>query len=285
LIHEDQKQRVWDVEFEGNAIASDARLKSFIESKPGIAKLIGGNVNRDEIEQDVLRLTNYYRTLGFFNARIGREVSESNDGKWVTIRFIIDEGPRYQIRSVSFIGNNNYQSEQLLGLLELKPSAEGAPIFNSTKMNSDVNTLRELYGSEGFVFATVQAEPRFLEEPGLLDMVYKIDEGEQYRVGKINVHFEGDFGITRREVVLSRLGLNPGDNIDSNKIRSAERVLGASQIFAGPGTPGAQPPRVVVRPPGIDGEGSGSKGGSQTRVSNSGGSATRGSNGSGTTRR
>lgn len=278
LIHEDQRQRVWDVEFEGNELASDARLKSFIESKPGIAKLIGGNVNRDEIEQDVLRLTNYYRTLGYFNARIGREISESNDGKWVTIRFIIDEGPRYKIRSVAFIGNKAYQSEQLLGLLELKPGADGVPEFNSTKMNSDVRALRELYGTEGFVFATVQAEPRFLEEPGLLDMVYKINEGEQYRVGEINVHFEGDFGITRREVVLSRLGLSPGDKIDSNKIRKGERALGSSQIFAAAGTPGAQPPKIVVRPPELGEQGSGTRGGEPpTRLSNR--------NGSGTTRR
>ena len=71
LIHEDQKQRIWKVAFEGNAIASDARLRNFIESKPGILKMIGGLVKRDEIEQDVLRLTNYYRSLGFFNARIG----------------------------------------------------------------------------------------------------------------------------------------------------------------------------------------------------------------------
>lgn len=282
LIHEDQKQRVWDVEFEGNLIATDARLKSFIESKPGIAKLIGGNVKRDEIEQDVLRLTNYYRTLGFFNARVGREVSESNDGKWVTIRFIIDEGPRYRVRNVSFIGNNAYRQDQLLGLLELKPAEEGAPEFNSTKMNADVNALRQLYGSEGFVFATVQAEPRFLEEPGLLDMVYKINEGEQYRVGKINVHFEGDFGVTRREVVLSRLGLSPGDKIDSNVIRTSERALGSSQIFAGPGTPGAQGPRVVVRPPELSGEGSGTRGGSG---GGGGGSGTRGGGGSGTKRR
>ena len=283
LIHEDQKQRVWDVEFEGNELASDARLKSFIESKPGIAKLIGGNVNRDEIEQDVLRLTNYYRTLGYFNARIGREVSESNDGKWVTIRFIIDEGPRYKIRSVAFIGNQAYQSDQLMGLVELKPGADGIPEFNSTKMRTDVTALRELYGSEGFVFATVQAEPRFLEEPGLLDMVYKIDEGEQYRVGEINVHFEGDFGITRREVVLSRIGLSPGDKIDSNKIRKGERTLGSSQIFAAAGTPGAQPPKIVVRPPELDGDGSGTRSGG-SRVANDQG--TRGSgDGSGTKRR
>ena len=127
LIHEDQKQRIWKVDFEGNAIASDARLRHFIESKPGILKMIGGLVKRDEIEQDVLRLTNYYRSLGFFNARIGREVSESNDGRWLTIRFIINEGPRYRVRNVSFIGNQSYEAEQLMRLVELKPGEEINP--------------------------------------------------------------------------------------------------------------------------------------------------------------
>ncbi len=253
IIHEDVRQRVWDVEFEGNEIASDARLKSFIESKPGIAKLIGGTVKREEIDQDVLRLTNYYRSLGFFNARIGREVSESDDGKWVTLRFIIDEGPRYRVRSVSFIGNNSYQSDQLLGLLELKPNGDELPEFVSSKMNADVVALQDLYGTEGFVMANVQAEPRFLEEPGLLDMVYRIEEGKQYRVGQINIHFEGDYGITKQEVVLNRLGLSPGDKIDSNVIRKAERTLGSSQIFAGRGTQGGQPPKIVVRPPELGG--------------------------------
>ena len=252
LIHEDQKQRIWKAEFEGNTIATDARLRHFIESKPGILKMFGGLVKRDEIEQDVLRLTNYYRSLGFFNARIGREVSESNDGRWLTIRFIINEGPRYKVRNVSFIGNSSYTEDQLKGMLEFKPTSEGQPEFNVAKMNKDVVSLRDLYGSQGFFYANVEAEPRFLEEPGLLDIVYKITEGEQYRVGKINVHYEGDFGITKREVVLNRLSIRPGDLIDVREIRNSERRLGAAQIFAAPGTPGAAPPRIVVRPPEAD---------------------------------
>jgi outer membrane protein insertion porin family len=250
LIHEDQKQRIWNVEFEGNEIASDARLKNFVESKPGILKMIGGLVKRDEIDQDILRLTNYYRSLGFFNARIGREISESNDGRWLTIRFIINEGPRYRVRNISFIGNRAYTSEQLDTMVDLKPgAADDQPEFNVAKMNADVVSLRDLYGSQGFVFANVEAEPRFLEEPGLLDLVYKIDEGEQYRVGNVNVHFEGDYGITKREVVLNRVGLQPGDLIDVREIRNSERRIGAAQIFAGAGTPGASGPKIVVRPP------------------------------------
>lgn len=249
LIHEDQQQRIWKAEFEGNQIASDARLRNFIESKPGILKMIGGLVNREEIDQDVLRLTNYYRSLGFFNARIGREISESNDGRWLTVRFIINEGPRYRVRNISFVGNNSFQAAQLARLVELKPNEEGQPEFNVAKMNKDVVSLRDLYGSQGYVFADVQAEPRFLEEPGLLDIVYKVNEGKQYRVGNINVHFEGDYGITKREVVLNRLSVRPGELIDVREIRNSERRLGAAQIFAAPGTPGASGPKIVVRPP------------------------------------
>ena len=249
LIHEDEKQRVWNVEFEGNTIASDARLKSFVKSKPGILKVFGGLAKRDELEQDITRLTNYYRSLGFFNAKIGREYEESNDGKWMTVRFIINEGPRFKVRNIKFVGNKVFQNEQLIQLLALKPGAEGSPDFKVSTMNQDVVSLRDLYGSQGFVFADVQAEPRFLEEPGVIDLVYKIEEGKQYRVGKINVHYDGDYGITKRKVVLDRISIHPGDLIDARKLRSSENVLGSSQVFAGRGTPGAEPPRIVVRTP------------------------------------
>jgi len=248
LIHEDQKQRIWKSEFEGNSIASDARLRSLIESKPGILKLFGGLVKRDEIERDILTLTNYYRSLGFFNARIGREVQESNDGRWITIRFIIHEGPRYKVRNVMFWGNQVFESDQLVRLTKLKPDNDKMPEFNVAKMNADVVALRDLYGGQGYVFADVEAEPRFLEEPGMLDIVYKINEGKQYRVGDVNVYFEGNYGVTQREVVLNRLSLRPGDLIDVREIRNSERRLGAAQIFADP-TVGAPGPKIVVRPP------------------------------------
>ncbi len=248
IIHEDKKQRIFKTNFVGNKIASDGRLRSFIKSKPGILWLFGGSFNKDKILQDQKRLTAYYRSLGFFNARVGREIIEHDNG-FSTVRFIVDEGPRYKVRSISFAGNQRYRSQDLATLVDLKPTGDKNPYFNSAKMAKDVNSLRDMYGSQGHVFADVQAEPRFLEEPGLLDIVYKISEGKQYRVGQINVHIAGDYGVTRREVVLNRLGLKPGELIDSRKLRSGERRLASAQIFSsGQGGP---PPKVVVRTPEI----------------------------------
>ena len=277
LIHEDEKQRIWKVDFEGNTIAPDGRLKALIQSKPGIAKIFGGLVKRNEIDQDITRLTSYYRSLGFFNARIGREVSESNDGRWLNLRFIINEGPRYRVRQVSFIGNQIFQPEQLETLLELRPNQEGSPEFNVSRMNGDVEALRELYGGQGFIFANIVAEPRFLEEPGLLDIVYKIEEGKQYYAGEIRIHYEGGTGVTRREVALNRLSVRPGDVIDVQKIRNSERRLNAANIYAAG-------PRIVLSPSNPNDPNyvaSRPTGGSSSRPCRSAGSGARPSGGSG----
>ena len=258
VIHEDVLQRVRRVSFEGNLVASDGRLKSFIQMKPGILYYIGGNVNRRELEQDKIRLESYYRRLGYFNARIGRELSESESGKWLDIRYIINEGPRYKVRTVSFIGNEKFTTSELHSIVNLKPTDEVSPEFNVTKMNDDVGRLEDLYGSRGYVNSRVQAEPRFLETPGLIDLVYNISEGEQYRVGEINIIIDGEYGVTQRQVILNRLGLRPGDLMDTRKIQEAERRIGLSQLFAtgSPDSPGA-PPRVAVRfPDGQQSEGS-----------------------------
>ncbi len=249
LINEDSKERVFAVEFEGNHFVSAARLRSFVKAKPSLGNTLKGfAVDRNQIEQDVLQLTLYYRSFGFFNARIGREIIDDPDSNWIRIRYVIDEGPRYRVRNVSFIGNRQYSAEQLLSALKLKTDQGDSPEFNAASMNTDLNSLRDLYGSEGFVFANVELETRFLDEPGMLDLVYKIDEGKQYRVGQIHVRIDGEPGITKRAVALNPLTLQPGDVIDIRKIRNSERHLNALQVFAD-GSPGTgQRPRIVVKP-------------------------------------
>jgi outer membrane protein insertion porin family len=252
VIFEDEQQRVSWVSFEGNQVASDQRLRSLIKVKPGMFWYIGGLMNPRELEQDELRLMAYYRALGYFNARIGRELGESADGRWLSIRYVINEGPRYRVRSVSFEGNQRYSAEELASVVKLKPADGETPEFNAAKMNEDVMRLTDLYGSEGYVFANVVASPDFLEQPGQLDLVYKIEEGEQYRVGNINVVIEGEYGITKRQVILNRLGLRPGDPINTRVMRDAEARLIRSQLFSDGMAAEGPPPRLVVKPPELE---------------------------------
>jgi outer membrane protein insertion porin family len=245
LINEGQLERVSATVFEGNTIASDNRLKTQIESRPGwFWYLFRGKVDRAKIEEDVQKLTAYYRNLGYFKARVGRELEFDETGRWLTIKFIIDEGPRYVVRNVSIEGNTKFASQPVLDFLKLQSGQH----FNQSSMNRDVTTIVDLYGSQGHVFADVQPDLRFLEEPGQLDLVYRIQEGDVFRVGEINVNIGGDYPHTRETVVLNRLDIRPGDLMDSRKIRDGERRLKFSNLFEVDPQQG-DPPRIAIRPP------------------------------------
>ncbi len=248
MINEGQLERIESVIFEGNSISPDGVLKTKIQSKPGYFwYLFGGKVDRAKIDADVQTLTAYYRALGYFRARVSRTLDYDESGKWLALKFMIDEGPRYVVRNVSVAGGDKFATDPLLKFLEMKSGEH----FNQGESNKDVNTLVDLYGSQGHVFADIQADLRFLEEPGQLDIVYRVKEGDVFSVSEVNVHIAGEFPHTRQTVVLSRLSLRPGDTIDTRELRNSERRLKASQLFAGTQNDG-EPPRIQVRPPDLN---------------------------------
>ncbi len=249
VISEGTKQKVWHVEFEGNTFLSDARLKTKIKSKPGFLYLFGGKLNREELDADVNRLTDLYRSFGYFRARVGRLVEAEDGSGWATLRFVINEGQRYNVRTVRFMGNEKFTNEALASVSKL-PS--GDP-FEQAKMNADVEKLKEVYGSEGHIFADIRAEPVFLEQPGEIDLVYHIDEGKRFRIGRIFVHIDGDRPHTRIQTALNRLSMQPGQVVDIRDIRDSERRLMASRLFNTDPTQG-DPPRITFQIPDIDQE-------------------------------
>lgn len=239
--------RIWDVDFVGNdpKLVTDARLKTLIESKPGwLKRFIRGQLDRDKVDEDTERLTAYYRSLGYFRARVGCETAIAEGGNWADLTFVIDQGPRYVVRNATVGGNRQFASEDLQSRLELKSGEH----FNLAKMNRDLNTLRDLYGSQGYVFADIKAAQRFREEDAELDLVYNVQEGDQFRVGQINIHIAGEFPHTRHSTILNRLSINPGDIIDIREVRNSERRLMASQLFENDAAQGKKP-EIRIRPP------------------------------------
>jgi outer membrane protein insertion porin family len=251
VIDEGRSRKVAWTGFVGNTIATDARLLNLIKSKPGILWLFGGDVDRSVVDEDVEKLTAYYRSLGFFQAKVGREVQVVHEGRneWAYLNFVINEGPRYTVRNVSFVGNTKFKTEFLERDLKLKSGEH----FNQSKMDGDLNMIRDVYGGRGFVFADIQADPRFLEQPGQLDLVYSVSEGQRYRVGKINVRIRGENPHTRHSTVLNRLSLRPGDILDIRKLRDDERRLKSSSLFLTDASKG-EGPKIVFSKPEDDGK-------------------------------
>jgi outer membrane protein insertion porin family len=209
--------------------------------------LFGGFVDHDQIDADVQTITDYYRAFGFYQAKVGRDIDFNENGTWATITFAINEGPRYEVRNVQFMGNQLFADSSLA--MGIKMPA-GHP-FERAKMQADIEWLKELYGSQGYVFADIRAEPVLLEQPGQLDLVYHMEEGKRWRVGRVLVNVNGDHPHTRIQTALNRLSIEPGEVIDIREVRASERRLQASGLFLSDPISGTSP-RITFQIPELD---------------------------------
>ena len=246
-IAEGNLERIWDISFTGNSEFSTALLQTKINSrdaKNGMMAYLLNVANLNKIQDDANALTAYYRSLGYFQAKIDHRLDYDSSGKWVYLTFVINEGPQFSIRNIVITGNRYFTNDELQPALTLK---EGEP-FNLGKMSRDQRTLREdYYGREGFIFVDIAPEPHFSsDEDAKLDLVYRINEGDRYRAGPIRVHIDGDSSHTKHSVVLNSLSLREGRMLDLREIQSSERRLKATQIFD---TTTGEPPRIEIKSP------------------------------------
>lgn len=249
LIDEGLKQRVLRTSFVGNTAVSGARLRNLISVKPGFLLIFGGKFTRDRLDADVEKLLEYYRQLGFFDARIDREYQEGSgiaglgkDNVWVTVRYIIDEGPRYKIRNYVFNGNRVLKNEDLEK--ELKVKRGSYYYYNDVEM--DRIALRCKYQDLGYVRADVTPNPLFTDEVGVVDIRYDIVEDHRYRVRDVIVDYVGSESRTMTPVVLNMLDLTPGELLNGVKIRQSENTLRQSGYFNDKPSEGQLPEIAVI---------------------------------------
>ncbi|MBI3465033.1 MAG: hypothetical protein HY000_18550, partial [Planctomycetes bacterium] len=90
-VSEGPQVAVTDIDFEflDHNTFGEGRLKTQIKSKARKFGFLGGRYNPREIEDDIQRLGSYYRSLGFFDAKISRELRESEDRSKVEVLFVI----------------------------------------------------------------------------------------------------------------------------------------------------------------------------------------------------
>ncbi|HMC66842.1 MAG TPA: POTRA domain-containing protein, partial [Gemmataceae bacterium] len=68
--------------------------------------MFGGDYEEHMIEADIAKLEQYYRSFGFHDVRVTRELRWQEDLRHVDVIFHIEEGQRYRVASVQVDGPN-----------------------------------------------------------------------------------------------------------------------------------------------------------------------------------
>jgi outer membrane protein insertion porin family len=219
-IFEGPKVKIGSIDFKGNVFASDATLKTHISSRKPILGLFG-KYHRDMLDEDRQKLIDYYYSQGFFEVKVTPVTRPGENPGHVDLTFVVSEGTRYKVRNAILEGNSKIKSETLKSDLELH---SGRPFMMAVR-DADKNRMLLKYGEIGCIDAQIIVEPRFTNQLGVVDLVYKIEEGEPYTLAELRV--QGNTRtrdkVIRREAVQA--GLLPGEVLDRNRIELFRRRL------------------------------------------------------------
>jgi outer membrane protein assembly complex protein YaeT len=226
-ITEGPRIRVKDIEFVGNHFVSDGVLATHVNSSKMFLSLpLGGKFNAAMADADVIKLEEYYRSYGFVDARVSRELQLSGDASSVTLVFHIHEGERYRVEGTQVEGHIKAFPREEIDRL---PKSRPGEFINEIKIKQDEKAIKDYYGWKG-----IDVTPRTRlfypeDQPGVARVVYEIpQEPTQKRLGPITV-IGND--VTRQNVILRELPFYPGQILPYPEIRRAEANLARLGIF------------------------------------------------------
>jgi outer membrane protein insertion porin family len=168
--------RIRSVKFEGNEALKTSDLESATKTKTTSWLIRPVYYTEEKIADDVEKLRTIYYQRGYLNNRIA-VTGQSH------IRFIIEEGPLYRVRRVTFNGNTQYDDQRLLEGLELETEQP----YYLLKGQAHAKRVLKLYRENGYIDAQVSQAPRFVTEVNMVDVEFTIGEGKQFRIGKIDI--------------------------------------------------------------------------------------------------
>lgn len=181
------------------------------------------------------RLADLYRADGYLDVRVqGPTPSFSEDGRAITVRYVISEGPRITVAAVQFIDTrcgtqttceDSLPFPSLLDDITLVP---GQPASFAVITNARARLERNLQNI-GYPFARVSEAVRRLSDAPAADVVYTVDPGPRVTIGKVRV--KGN-ERTRDLVVLDRVTLDEGDLYAVDQVEASRQRLARLGLFS-----------------------------------------------------
>lgn len=240
-ITEGPRVKVSGIDFVGNTFVSAARLRTQINSSHQFLGLFGGTFNPLMADMDKNRLEEYYKSFGFHDVRVDRELQWDADQRRVRLVFHIHEGPRYRVGGVQVDGASTLSPDLLLTGCKLS----SGDYYDKRKVESDLATIRDTYGNRGY--GVTAREQTFVTAPGVMTVHYEVQERPPSTVGQIIIVGNE---VTRQNVILRQIPLYPGQILTYPDLRVAERNLARLNIFENNPETGIRPTVTVLDPDG-----------------------------------
>ncbi len=209
-----ERPTIRQISVSGNRVYEDEEVLSNLDIKTGSI------FNIYKVKSNIQQIGSLYKEKNYHNVQVDYKVHELKNNQ-ADIEFIVTEGKKVRIKTITFEGNVAYASKKLRTLIKTKEKGffswlTSSGELNRDDLNQDATKLAAFYHNNGYIQARV-GEPlvEFVED--WIYITFKIEEGPQFRVGQVAI--EGDLVLPEAEL-MAKLKIGKEEFYNREVIRS-----------------------------------------------------------------
>lgn len=181
-----ENQIVNSVIFQGNKKIKANILVTLVDTKTR------GVLTQPQLQADARRIEEYYDRSGRSNAEVDPQITQLDNNR-VDVVFVVKEGGRTGVKSISFVGNQAFSDGRLKRVVQTRRTSwlswlNKKDVYDPAKIDADEDLLRRFYMGNGFAdFRVLATDVSFDDEAGKYHVVFTVEEGTRYRFGDVTI--------------------------------------------------------------------------------------------------
>jgi outer membrane protein insertion porin family len=181
------------------------------------------------LEKDKEKILAKYTTLGYRDAIFSGDSIVKHDEKTIDLYLKINEGTKYFIRNINWIGNTKYSTAALQEILNIKKG----DIYNQQRIEEGLylsqsgRDISSLYMDDGYLFFSINPVEVKIDGDSI-DIEMRVYEGKQAVISNITISGNTK---TNDKVILREIRTLPGQLFNRSDIIRTQRQLSQLGYF------------------------------------------------------
>jgi outer membrane protein insertion porin family len=205
-IDKKDKIRIDEIQFTGNVAFEDKRLRRVLKKTKQVSLNFfkPSKFIEKEYKEDKIKLIDFYNEHGYRDAKILEESQRKVADNRIALEIKLEEGEKYYIRNINWVGNTKYPGDILNRVLGVKKGDIYDKKRIEKRLFADEDAITSLYMDEGYLFFSVDpVELNIIEDPNP-DNTVNCPENQESLLRK----------LAERLKLAKAAPFCPGDSID-----------------------------------------------------------------------
>lgn len=239
-VDKNEKVKVHKIYIDGNDALSDNALQRTMKKTNEKGKLLNLFKQKKFVESDyhddLNRIIEKYNEKGYRDAKILSDSVVRYDDKTVDVYIQVEEGKKYYINDISWVGNTLYPTDALNQVLGIKKGDVYNQKLLKKRTSDDEDAVSSLYMNRGYLFYDLVPIEKNVKGDSI-DLEMRMVEGPQATVN--NVVINGNDRLYEK-VIRRELRVKPGELFSKEDLMRSYREIAQTGHF--------NPETIDVRP-------------------------------------